>query len=119
MRSRYAAFALGEVDYLWRTLDPEHPDRARPEAEVLAQMRIVCRTLRCLRLRVLDSDLNGETARVLFHAELYERGKERSFCELSVFRRHGESWRYFSGTERAVPASDPSLPTLTIATFDR
>ena len=27
MRSRYSAFALREVAYLWKTLHPDHPDR--------------------------------------------------------------------------------------------
>ena len=56
MRSRYAAFVLKKVDYLWRTLHPDHEDRSRPRDEVLAALREACSTHRYLGLTVLDSD---------------------------------------------------------------
>lgn len=117
MRSRYAAYALGEVGYLWRTLDPEHPDRSRPEGEVIRELRAFSQATRFARLRVLDHDEGeaGEPARVLFHAELYQSGKERSFAELSLFRRREDGWRYHSGETRAMRASDPRLESLRIA----
>lgn len=39
MRSRFTAFALGEVAYLWRTLHAAHPDRARGEGAFTADIR--------------------------------------------------------------------------------
>lgn|SRR5512140_1845857 len=119
MRSRYAAYALGEVEYLWRTLDPEHPDRARPEAEVLRELRAFSQATSFARLRVLDDDEDeaAGTARVLFHAELYQAGKERSFAERSLFKRREDGWRYRSGEVRAMRAADPRLEALRIADF--
>lgn len=121
MRSRYAAFSQGEVAYLYRTLDPDHPDAARPEAVVAAEIRALRTKVRYARLRILEAPVPPEGAsegQVLFHAELYEKGKEVSFAELSTFRRHQGSWRYHSGTLRAMRASDPGLASLTIAGFD-
>lgn len=73
--------------------------------------------LRYARLRVLDSDSSpdGERARVLFHAEIYERGRDRSFLELSLFLRDGGAWRYHSGDNRAVAAGASVLEGMTIA----
>jgi len=102
MRSRFSAFALGEDAYLLRTLDPEHPDRCRPEREALVELRASRRGVRYVRLRILDA----EEARVLFHAELYESGRERSFAELSEFRREGAEWRYWRGEARGLRAAE-------------
>src|SRR4051812_39885875 len=64
MRSRYSAFALGEVDYLLRTLDPDHPDRQRPEAEALAELRRARSGVKYVGLRILDHDEAGDLGRV-------------------------------------------------------
>lgn len=119
MRSRYAAFALGEVGYLWRTLHPAHPDRAQGEASFTASIRQGRAVLRFARLRVLDADSSedGLRGRVLFHAEIYERGKERSFAELSSFEKTEDGWRYRSGENRPLPASSPGLAELRICSL--
>lgn len=117
MRSRFSAFALGEVDHLWRTLHPAHPDRAAGREAFTASVRRTRRTIRYVRLRVLDHDLPDEgRGRVLFHAELYERGRDRSFLELSVFERDEEGWRYLSGEGRALAPTTPGLESLKIGT---
>lgn len=106
MRSRFAAYALGEVAYLWRTLHPDHPDRAAGEAAHTASVRTARQQLRYVRLGVLEASEGPEQdqAHVLFHAEIYERGKDRSFAERSEFRRVNGTWRYLRGEARAVPA---------------
>jgi SEC-C motif-containing protein len=122
MRSRYSAYALGEAEYLVRTLHPDHPDASRPPAEQVAELRRSRLTLKFARLRVLDHDLapDGLTGRVLFHAELFERGADRSFLERSQFARTEDGWRYLSGDLRSLPATAPGLDALTLAsaTFD-
>ena len=119
MRSRYAAFAVGATDYLWDTLHAHHEDRARPRAEVVAELAQAGREMKYTGLTVLDRaapDAEG-VARVLFLAKVFERGKDRSFVEVSDFQHDGDGWRYLSGY--AVPCAlvqgDPR--TLTIATF--
>lgn len=118
MRSRFSAYALGEADYLIRTLHPSHPDRARPDAELLAELRRSKPTLKFVRLRVLDHELApvGTSGRVLFHAEVFERGADRSFLERSLFARTEAGWRYLGGDFRPLPAGAPGLEALTLAT---
>lgn len=121
MRARFCAYAVGEVEYLWRTLDESHPDRARSAAEHAAQIRAARRTLRYVRLRVLDAAevFGAGTAQVVFHAEIYEAGKERSFVEASSFRRAAPQgrWGYASGRLAVAKASDSRLSGLTLANF--
>jgi len=104
MRSRYAAFVLKKVDYLWRTLHPDHEDRARPRNEVLAALREACSTHRYLGLSVVDSDgpdADG-IARVLFAAKVFRVGRDLSFIELSQFARDDTGWRYLAGQGRPL-----------------
>jgi SEC-C motif domain protein len=120
MRSRYSAFALREVEYLWRTLHPEHPDRSRPKEEVLRELRAVASGHKYPRLSVLDRDLPADergTAVVLFHARVFEKGKDRSFVERSEFRHDGTGWRYLSGEALAPGALPVSPESLTLANF--
>jgi len=109
MRSRYSAFALKEVDYLWRTLHPQHPDRSRPEEEVKRELRQSASTFKYTGLRILDAEGPdaGGRARVLFHARLFEKGKDRSFLEASLFLHDGTGWRYVSGVPRSAPGPVP------------
>lgn len=105
MRSRYAAFALGDVAYLWRTLHPAHPDRQRPEPDVTRELRQACRAFNYVGLTLLEPQppATGDTDTVLFLARLFDKGKDRSFVELSDFGRTPEGWRYRSG--EGVPTS--------------
>jgi SEC-C motif-containing protein len=99
MRSRYAAFALKEVDYLWRTLHADHDDRSRPAADVLREFREASRTNRYMGLRILDvrePDAGG-IARVVFEARVFRKGRDLSFVESSEFLHDGEGWRYLRG----------------------
>lgn len=119
MRSRYSAFALREVEYLWRTLHPEHPDRARPKEEVVRELRAVASAHKYPKLQVLDRQLTdtADTSVVLFHARIFETGKDRSFVERSEFRHDGTGWRYLSGEALAPSALRVPPESLTLANF--
>lgn len=109
MRSRFSAFARGDAAYLWRTLHPEHEDRSRPEAEVVRQLREAARTYRYMRLAILGA----EADQVLFLANVFEKGRDVSFVELSRFAHDGVGWRYLSGTARAAKElADPRRVTI-------
>jgi SEC-C motif-containing protein len=119
MRSRYSAFALREVAWLWKSLHPDHPDRARPEAEVLRELRAFTQSHQYPGLVVMDRrppDEHG-VAQVLFFAKVFERGKERSFVERSDFRHDGTGWRYVSGVLRLPQELKGPPEALTLATF--
>ncbi len=105
MRSRFAAFARADVDYVYRTLHPDHPDRAAPEAAVRRALAEGARAHRYMGLTVLDArgpDADG-VAQVLFHARIFEKGRDRSFTECSDFARHDGGWRYLRGVLRPGP----------------
>jgi SEC-C motif-containing protein len=112
MRSRYAAFALGLADYLVRTLALDHPDRRD-----LARAR---QRQRFLGLRILHAAEKGDEGEVMFFARIFEKGADRSFVELSQFRREGGSWRYASGIlapKADLPKDLDSLTPADLQTF--
>ena len=118
MRSRFSAFALGYADYLWRTIHASHPDRARPEAEVVRNFKRASRTMEYRALTILDSGPAPEAghALVLFLARVFDRGRDLSFLERSEFAHDGQGFRYFNGTVR--PATDfPTPETTRLPTF--
>ena len=102
MRSRFAAFALQNAAYLLRTLHQTHPDRQRPEAEVLRDLLRAARAFEYRSLAILDEvapDASGR-AQVEFRAQVIDRGLDRSFIERSDFLHDGAGWRYHSGKLR-------------------
>lgn len=106
MRSRYAAFAAGNVAYLVRTLHPEHADRALPVELLEATLRNTVRSYRYTGLTIESDTEEGDRATVTFFAKVFERGTDRSFRERSQFRRTAEGWRYLSGDTLGL--QDPS-----------
>ncbi len=114
MRSRFAAFALGDAEYLWRTLHSEHEDRALPKDEVVRALKSHAGSHKFMRLTILDA----KDTRVLFLAGVFEKGKDRSFLELSTFGHDGTGWRYRAGNARqALDAK--TAAALTIESFLR
>lgn len=97
MRSRFSAFAIGHGEHLVRTLHPEHPLRARPRDEVVRELSTAHHTLRYRRLEVHDARTEGARGWVLFTAYVFDRGRPRTFSELSEFAIDGGGWRYLDG----------------------
>ena len=119
MRSRFTAFAVENAEHLLRTLAPGHPDRARPAAEVLKNLKRAARQFEYRSLQILDHagpDAAGRSL-VLFHAHLSDRGRDRSFVELSDFVHDGVGFRYLSGQLRDGADLVAGDPPLTLATF--
>jgi SEC-C motif-containing protein len=119
MRSRYSAFAMREVAWLWKSLHPDHPDRAQPEAEGLRSLRAFVQSHQFPGLVVLDRRPPDEqgVAQVLFFAKVFQQGKERSFVERSDFRHDGTGWRYHSGVLQFLSDMKGPPEALTLATF--
>lgn len=118
MRSRFAAYAKKQSKYIFQTLHPEHEDRGRPEADVMREIREATSTLKFMRLAVLDRQGpdEGGLSQVLFYARVFEKGKNRSFIELSDFLHDGNGWRYVRGKQLAESAA-PNAEKLSIAEF--
>ncbi len=117
MRSRYAAFALGDGAYLVRTLSETHLDRALPEAELARELARAKDGQRYLGLSILHASRDGERGEVLFYARIFASGKDRSFVELSTFVREGGAWRYREGLLLSREAIDVSPETLDKKSF--
>lgn len=118
MRSRFSAFAKKEVDYLVRTLHPEHEDRKQlTSAQIADSIRETSRDFRYLDLAVLDrADFDDTgTARVLFFAKVFSKGVDYSFAEVSEFRRDDEGIRYVRGEARPMRGEHAKARALTLA----
>lgn len=104
MRSRYAGFALRAVEYLARTLHPDHPDRAATPEALRRALRAACDRYRYPGLTVIDR----ADAQVLFHARVFASGSDRSFVERSDFARDDTGWRYRAGVLVPWPGAAPA-----------
>ncbi len=90
MRSRYAAFAVGDASYLLATWHPA----TRPTSLDLDD------GVRWTGLEVLAAEAGEPGDRrgvVEFRATFVEDGRERALHEVSRFRRDGEGWQYVRG----------------------
>jgi SEC-C motif domain protein len=95
MRSRFTAYALGNVDYLIATTSEE--ERAKLDRQELANY---CRSVSCISLKILKTEAGGsgdEEGTVLFHASLQINGKRMLHRELSRFKREEGRWVYVDG----------------------
>ncbi len=87
MRSRYAAFAVGDGAYLWRTWHP----RTRPRAVILDPAR------EWLGLQihdVVDGEPEDDTGIVEFTARYVQGGVRGEQHERSRFERRAGRWFY-------------------------
>ncbi len=107
MRSRYTAYARGDVAHLARTLAPEH--RAGFDmADVSAGMK----TTQWLGLEILDTKDGGtddNTGIVEFVARFQAQGQVRALHERSRFRRDKTDgrWVYVDGETAVQPVKKP------------
>ena len=102
MRSRYAAFVRGEIDYLIGTHAEE--TRAQADREALARW---ARETRWEGLEILATERGGATdddGIVEFIARGTTRGAAFAQRERSRFRRDGGRWYYLDGKAGGEPA---------------
>lgn len=93
MRSRYAAYSLGLVDYIMDTTDPagskfkSHRDQWRLELDAF------CKSTQFLGLEIISAS----ESIVTFKVDLVQNGKPSPFIERSIFTRPNGRWLYFDG----------------------
>lgn len=91
MRSRFSAFALGNVDYLLQSWHPE----TRPRRLDLDD------TVTWRRLQIVDTEAGGDgddTGIVEFRAQYQQHGRRHILHERSRFTRTSAgAWRYLDG----------------------
>ena len=92
MRSRYAAFIYGKIDYLVSTTLP-----VKRTADLEEQYRSVCASTRWIDLEVIGTsagDPSDKIGRVEFKVSYSESGRIKVYHECSRFRRKGGKWYY-------------------------
>ncbi|TNE92088.1 MAG: zinc chelation protein SecC [Deltaproteobacteria bacterium] len=96
MRSRYAAYAKGMVDYVLDTTAPG-PMQQDDRAAWADQVRQFSAGTRFLGLRIAEHVDGEEEAFVTFFCTLEQGGRDASFGERSRFVKVGGRWAYHSG----------------------
>jgi len=89
MRSRYSAFATGDVDHLLRTQAQDHSPR-QPEPERRRALEETCRRVRWLRLEILATEAGGPLdleGTVTFEAHYQQSGGRRGVDRRGVDRQ--------------------------------
>lgn len=117
VRARYAAFALGEIEFLWKTLHPQNPDRDRGREQVLVALRVASNAYRYMGLTILDArpeDPVDGVARVLYVARIFQRGSNVSFVERAEFLHDGGGMRYVGGKSIDLAKVPGDVAKLTI-----
>ena len=98
MRSRYAAFATGNADYLVKTL---HPSKRTPgEAQDLKKSLKQTEWVGLIVLRTSGGSVIDTTATVEFEASWLSGGRKGVMHETSTFVRHEGRWVYVDGDAR-------------------
>lgn len=91
MRSRYTAYSLDLLDYVFRTWHPRtRPDSVDPVPGLTWTGLQV--------LGVADGGPDDETGVVEFRARFTEGGRDRAMHETSRFERRAGRWVYVDGT---------------------
>lgn len=87
MRSRYAAYAVGDADYLWRSWHP----RTRPQhLDIDPDVRWTGLEI----VEVVDGADGDQTGVVEFRAHYRDAGQRRVLRERSRFAVRGGRWLY-------------------------
>jgi SEC-C motif-containing protein len=96
MKARFAAYAVGDVDFIVETTDPEGPAYEPDEQAWREGIARFSERTDFLKVEVLESERDGSTAYVHFRATLKRDGEDASFAERSRFRRSDGRWLYVS-----------------------
>lgn len=100
MRSRYAAYVAGDVDYIIATTDPEGPQF---QADRPAWARSIAAFSEATRFEQLEiraaSPVDDERGEVEFFVRLSRGGDDVSFVERSSFVRRDGRWLYVGPVE--------------------
>ncbi len=95
MRSRFSAFARGELDYLRSTMVPEHQDEFHPE-----DVRGWNADTQWLDLIIHDTATDGDAGAVRFSATFRHKNATQTLTEHSRFERRDGRWYYLDGEHK-------------------
>lgn len=99
MRSRYAAYARGRIDYIIDTTHPDGPHWRADRDVWREELLPFVRGTRFVGLLILEApEPDGDSGVVAFRAELIQSGQSVIMEERSTFRRADGRWLYVDGT---------------------
>jgi SEC-C motif-containing protein len=89
MRSRYSAYAVGDLDYVWRTWHPRtRPETVTPSDEVWTGLQI---------LDVVAGGQGDDEGVVEFRARFHRNRRSGTLHERSRFAVRARRWFYVDG----------------------
>lgn len=92
MRSRYSAYAKGNLAYIEKTMGgPAKAQFNRKQAEALVN------DTHWIKLEVLATREHEDNGMVEFRATFEFQGKTQVMHEISTFKKVGGKWLYFNG----------------------
>ena len=97
MRSRYVAYAVGDVAYILTTTHPDSPHQGENRLAWEEGVREFSKNTRFFGVDVEYTATTGTTAVVQFYARLERDGADTSFRERSRFAQVGGRWLYIDG----------------------
>ncbi len=106
MRSRYTAYATGNVRYILHTTHPQGPHFRHDVEQWSAEVQAFSQGTSFDGLTVHTTRTVGDQGWVHFEVALTRHGEDQSFAENSAFRRLDGQWLYFSGEPR--PRTSPA-----------
>jgi SEC-C motif domain protein len=116
MRSRYSAFAIGDVDWIMDSHHPETVDEV--DRDEVARWS---GSSEWLGLRIRSTEHGGpddDEGSVTFRARYKVQGQQVDHVERARFRRHEGAWRFHSVIEDEQPELVPVGPAATVGRND-
>ncbi len=98
MRSRFAAYALSDIDYVLKTWDKQSPLRAKNRDVWRAELTAFAARTDFVGLKIIE--WSEEDATVTFHALLFQNGEDISYIEQSFFNKKAGRWVYYDAADR-------------------
>jgi SEC-C motif domain protein len=97
MRSRYCAYAIGNVDYIMKTTHPENSEYSEDTPKWKEELKQFSGITHFDGLRILEFIDGADKAYVSFNVSLRQNGEDASFTEKSTFVKENGKWYYRQG----------------------
>lgn len=98
MRSRYTAYAAGNMTYIMATTHPESEWHRENAAQWEKELTGLTGSSEYVGLVVHSApEPNSDSGEVTFTAKIMQNSEDISFTEHSRFKKHDERWKYVDG----------------------
>jgi SEC-C motif domain protein len=97
MRSRYSAYAVGDVHYIMKTTHSDNPTCSPDREKWRRDITQFCEGTQFVSLEIIDTTDGASESFVTFTATLMQEGQDASFTERSKFYNVDGQWLYHSG----------------------